>query len=115
VAVIVVVLIFVVMLVFSGFLIDLKSVFNWLSWIQWISAFRYSFGILTINEFRHINFCLPNATDICPLMGMEVLDKQGLGYTTGWDMWKYFFALTMMTIGFLALAYIQLSRIKKTK
>jgi ATP-binding cassette, subfamily G (WHITE), member 2 len=104
------------MLVFSGFFIDLASVFNWLSWIQWISAFRYSLNVLIINEFRgDILFCLANATNICPLTGSDVLNKRELQHTTDWDMWKHFFALCMMTTTFLIMAYIQLIRIKKTK
>jgi ATP-binding cassette subfamily G (WHITE) protein 2 len=115
VALIVVVLIFVIMFVFSGFLISLASVFDWLSWIQWISAFRYASNVLTINEFRHIQFCLANNTNICPTTGADILKNNALNSTTDWDMWKYFFALTMMTIIFFVLAYIQLFRIKKTK
>ena len=110
------VLMFILMLVFSGFFIDLKSVFNWLSWIQWISAFRYSLNTLVINEFRgNITFCLPNATNICPLTGSDVLNKRDLEHATDWDLWKNFFALCMMALTFFVLAYIQLIRIKKTK
>lgn len=103
------------MMVFTGFLVDLSSVFNWLSWIQWISAFRYGSNVLVINEFREMTFCLANYTDICPMNGTEILKKQSLDYATNWDLWKYFFALTMMTVTFLLLALIQLYRIKKTK
>ena len=103
------------MLVFTGFIVNLDSIFKWLSWIQWISAFRYSSNVLTINEFRNITFCLSNATYICPLTGAQVLDERDLPYASNWDLWKNFFALTMMAIGFLLLAYIQLVRIKKTK
>jgi ATP-binding cassette subfamily G (WHITE) protein 2 len=103
------------MFVFSGFLISLASVFDWLSWIQWISAFRYASNVLTINEFHHIQFCLANNTNICPTSGTDILQNKGLDYETDWHMWKYFFALTLMTITFFALAYIQLFRIKKTK
>lgn len=103
------------MMVFSGFLIDLKSVFNWLSWIQWISGFRYALNTLTVNEFRSSIFCLANATSVCPVLGTDVLDQRGLDHATDWDMWKYFFALSMMTLTFLVLAFIQLVRIKKTK
>jgi ATP-binding cassette, subfamily G (WHITE), member 2 len=110
------VLIFILMLVFSGFLIDLKSVFDWLSWIQWISAFRYALNTVTINEFRNnITFCLANASNVCPLTGSDVLDQRGFDHATDWDLWKNFFALCMMTTTFLLLAYIQLIRIKKTK
>jgi ATP-binding cassette subfamily G (WHITE) protein 2 len=115
VALIVVVLTFVVMFVFSGFLVELDSVFDWLSWIQWISAVRYSSNVLTVNEFRNIKFCLANFTDVCPMTGSEILTKQALDHATDWDMWKYFFALTMMAITFFLLTYIQLFRIKKTK
>jgi ATP-binding cassette subfamily G (WHITE) protein 2 len=115
VALIVVVLIFVIMLVFSGFIVELSSVFSWLSWIQWISAFRYASNVLTVNELRNITFCLANNTDVCPVMGSDVLQTQRVDYATDWDMWKYFFALSMMAITFLLLAYIQLFRIKKTK
>jgi hypothetical protein len=52
---------------------------------------------------------------VCPLTGSDVLEQQELDYDTDWDLWKYFFALSMMTITFFLLAYIQLFRIKKTK
>ncbi len=107
---------FILMMVFSGFLIDLSSVFVWLSWIQWVSAFRYALNVLIVNEFRgNITFCLANATNNCTLTGLNVLQQRGLDYASDWDMWKYFFALCMMVFTFLLLAYIQLVRIKKTK
>ncbi|CAF4157474.1 unnamed protein product, partial [Adineta steineri] len=112
VALIVVVLIFVVMLVFSGFLISLSSVFSWLSWIQWISAFRYASNVLTVNEFQNSYFCLSNATNICPVSGTRTLMKQEIDYSTDWDMWKYFFALTMIAITFFLLAFMRLLRVR---
>ena len=71
--------------------------------------------MLTVNEFRHAQFCFANATDICPMSGTNVLIRHEIDYASDWDMWKYFFALSMMAIGLLCLAYIQLFRIKKTK
>ena len=103
------------MMMFSGFLIDLASIFDWLSWIQWISAFRYASNVLTINEFKGLRLCLPNLTDICPFTGEAVLDKRGLAHEHAWDLWKHYLALTIMSILFFALAYIQLVRTKKTK
>lgn len=104
------------MVVFNGFLIDLNSVFVWLSWIQWISAFRYGFNVVVINEFNNnITFCLSNATSVCPTSGYDVLNERGIDHATSWDMWKYFFALCMMALTFFILAFIQLIRIKKTK
>ncbi|CAF3905554.1 unnamed protein product [Rotaria magnacalcarata] len=112
---IIVVLIFAVMMIFSGFLIDLTSVFSWLSWIQWISALRYASNVLPINEFQCLKLCLPNQINVCPMTGEDVLNDQGLSHGTAWDLWKHFFALTMMATTFFLLAYIQLHRIKKTK
>jgi hypothetical protein len=103
------------MMVFSGFLIKLTSVFNWLSWIQWISALRYASNVLTINEFQGLELCLPNQTNVCPMTGDQVLNDRGIDHGTAWDLWKNFFALTMMALGFFTLAFIQLLRIKKTK
>ncbi|CAF1995870.1 unnamed protein product [Rotaria magnacalcarata] len=56
VALIILVLIFVIMMVFSGFLVELESVFKFLRWIKWFSAFRYAYNVLIINEFRNQNF-----------------------------------------------------------
>jgi ATP-binding cassette subfamily G (WHITE) protein 2 len=115
VSLIVVVFIFVVMMVFSGFLIDLNSVFSFLQWLQWFSAFRYATNLLTINEFRHLIFCLSNNTQICPMTGEEVLTQRDILYDNNWDMWKNFLALVIMISGFLTMAYIQLLRMKKVK
>lgn len=103
------------MMVFSGFLIDLKSIFVSLRWIQWISAFRYATNILTINEFRNLSFCLENNTQICPLTGDQILIDRDIPYGTNWDLWKNFIALMMMIVVFLLLAFIELLRMKKVK
>ncbi|CAF3465198.1 unnamed protein product [Rotaria socialis] len=115
VALITVILIFVIMMMFTGFLIDLPSIFPWLSWMQWISAFRYASNVLTISEFQGLNFCSSNGTEFCPLTGEEVLAKRELTHVSSWDLWKNFFALTVMTIGLFVLAYIQLIRMKRKK
>jgi ATP-binding cassette subfamily G (WHITE) protein 2 len=102
-------------MIFSGFMVDLSSVFNWLSWIQWISPFRYASNMLTINEFRNITFCLSNMTNDCPMTGKDVLEQKKIDYKTDWDMWKNFLAIAIMTLAFFILAFIQLLRMKKTK
>jgi hypothetical protein len=103
------------MMVFSGFLIDLNSIFSFLQWIQWFSAFRYATNLLTINEFRNLTFCIPNNTKICPITGEQILIQRHISYANNWDMWKNFLALVIMIIGFLIMAYIQLLRMKKFK
>ncbi|CAF4071591.1 unnamed protein product [Rotaria magnacalcarata] len=83
--------------------------------LHWISAFRYASNVLTINEFQGLKLCLPNQTNVCLVMGEDVLSDRGIDHGTAWDLWKNFFALTMMTTIFFVLAYIRLLRIKKTK
>ncbi|CAF4816146.1 unnamed protein product, partial [Rotaria magnacalcarata] len=74
--------------------------------MQWISAFRYASNVLTISEFQGLNFCSSNGTEFCQLTGEEVLAKRELTHVSSWDLWKNFFALTVMTIGLFVLAYI---------
>ncbi|UJR24857.1 hypothetical protein I4U23_006226 [Adineta vaga] len=115
VSLIVVVFIFVLMMVFSGFLIDLQSIFSFLRWLQWISAFRYATNLLTINEFRNLTLCLTNNTHICPMKGEDILVQRNIPYENNWDMWKNLVALIIMIIIFLLMAFIQLIRMKKVK
>ncbi|CAF1259321.1 unnamed protein product [Rotaria sordida] len=114
VALILVILIYLVMMVFSGFIIALKSMFDWLSWIHWLSAFRYASNMLAMSEFRNLTFCLANDTHICPLTGLEVLHEKDMNFTTKWDLWKNYVVLLIMTVVFLILTHAQLLRIKKT-
>ncbi|CAF4166636.1 unnamed protein product [Rotaria magnacalcarata] len=86
----------VVMMLFSGFILDLSSVFGWLSWIQWISACRYASNILIINEFQGLTFCQPNNTHICPITGEQVIDDLDLPHGTAWDLWRNFIALVFI-------------------
>jgi ATP-binding cassette subfamily G (WHITE) protein 2 len=101
-------------LVFSGFLVDVTSVVSFLSWIKWISIFRYSNNIFAINEF--VGLTLYNSTNHTdPIDGIQILKQQNIDYSTQWDLWKNFVALAGITLSFLILTYIQLFRMKKTK
>jgi ATP-binding cassette subfamily G (WHITE) protein 2 len=107
---------FVLMMVFGGFLVELSSVVRFLSWIKWISIFRYSMNIITINEFSGLQLCLKNNSAICPINGTDIIHHVAhVDYETEWDLWKNFVALFSMTIIFFLLAYMQLLRMKKTK
>lgn len=103
------------MMVFSGFLIDLNSVFSFLQWIQWFSAFRYAMNLLTINEFTNLTFCLQNNTLSCSLTGEEILIEHNIPHANSWDIWQNLLALVIMIMSFLFLAYIQLLSMKKVK
>ncbi len=103
------------MMVFSGFLVDLSSVFSFLRWIKWVSAFRYASNVLYINEFRNLQFCLSNNTNVCPMSGNQVLNDRSIDHASDLDLWKYFFALTLMAAISFLLAYVKLLFIKKMK
>lgn len=115
VALIVIIFIFVVMMIFSGFLIDVKSIFTSLQWIRWFSAFRYSTNLLSINEFQGLVFCRSNETNHCFLTGEQVLTQQDIPHQTDWHFWSNYLALLLMILVSLLLSYIQLVRMKKTK
>ncbi len=102
-------------MVFSGFLVDLASVFSFLRWIKWVSAFRYASNVLYINEFRNLQFCLSNHTNVCPLSGNTVLQERSITHASNWDLWKYFFALILMAAISFFMAYVKLLFIKKFK
>lgn len=107
---------FVLMMVFGGFLVEVSSVIKVLSWIKWVSLFRYSMNIININEFNGLKFCLQNDTNTCPFDGKSIIENSlHIEYETDWDLWKNFVALGSMIIIYFTLTYIQLLRIKKTK
>jgi hypothetical protein len=104
---------FSMMMVVSGFLVNLNSIFSFLRWIQWISAIRYSSNLLSINEFRNLKFCLSNNTQICPLAGEQILMQRNISYDTNWDVWKNLLAISILALAFFVMTFIQLLRIKK--
>ncbi len=106
---------FVLMMIFGGFLVELSSIVSFLSWIKWISIFRYTMNIITINEFSGLELCLKNNSTICT-NGTDIIHNVAhIEYETQWDLWKNFVALGSMMMIFFILAYIQLLRMKKTK
>lgn len=108
-------LFYVLTFLFSGYLVQIKTVVKGLQWIQYFSIFRYTINILSINEFRGLTFIYPNGTNIPPKTGEDVLAELEIDHETTWDLWKNFVALSSMALGFLALTYLQLRFMKKTK
>uniref|UniRef100_A0A672KPG1 Broad substrate specificity ATP-binding cassette transporter ABCG2 n=1 Tax=Sinocyclocheilus grahami TaxID=75366 RepID=A0A672KPG1_SINGR len=43
--------------IFSGLLVNLKSIMDWLSWLKYLSIPRYGLEALEINEFVGLKFC----------------------------------------------------------
>lgn len=103
------------LIAFSGYILEIPSIVEFLAWIKWVSVFRYAANILSINEFTNLTLCLTNNTNICPLKGEDILKDQSIDYLKSWDLWKNFVAMGIMTFVCLFLSYVQLLRTRKTK
>ncbi|XP_045567367.1 broad substrate specificity ATP-binding cassette transporter ABCG2 [Salmo salar] len=108
---------FVFMMIFSGLLVNLPSIVEWLAWFQYLSIPRYGLTALQINEFVGLQLCgdIPLNGTLPPGMtctGEDFLKNQGIDYTA-WGLWQNHVALAIMTVIFLAIAYFKLRFIKK--
>uniref|UniRef100_A0A8C2FN55 Broad substrate specificity ATP-binding cassette transporter ABCG2 n=1 Tax=Cyprinus carpio TaxID=7962 RepID=A0A8C2FN55_CYPCA len=110
---------FIFMMIFSGLLVNLKSIMDWLSWLKYLSIPRYGLEALEINEFVGLKFCgnvsavmSSPAADILMCTGEQHLTFQGIDYSS-WGLWHNHIALTLMTLIFLIIAYIKLRFIPK--
>ncbi|KAL1249254.1 hypothetical protein QQF64_020259 [Cirrhinus molitorella] len=107
---------FVFMMIFSGLLVNLPSVADWLNWLKYLSIPRYGLAALEINEFTSLEFCdIRNTSgtlvDVCST-GEDFLNDQGIDYSP-WGLWQNHLALGIMTSIFLVIAYLKLRFIKK--
>ncbi|XP_032419474.1 broad substrate specificity ATP-binding cassette transporter ABCG2d [Xiphophorus hellerii] len=119
---------FVFMMIFSGLLVNLPSIVDWLAWLKYFSIPRYGFAALKINEFVGLNFCeeppiqntnmsattagcgVSAAGQMCT--GEQYLDYLGIEYSS-WGLWENHVALTVMMVVFLFIAYLKLRYIRK--
>ncbi|CAF1440836.1 unnamed protein product [Rotaria magnacalcarata] len=86
---------FVLMMIFGGFLVVVSSVGKYLSWIKWVSLFRYAINIITINEFEGLEICPRNNPNNCTMSGTYVINNDAhIQYNNDWDLWYNFVALT---------------------
>uniref|UniRef100_A0A3P9M5N3 ATP-binding cassette, sub-family G (WHITE), member 2c n=1 Tax=Oryzias latipes TaxID=8090 RepID=A0A3P9M5N3_ORYLA len=97
---------FVFMMVFGGYLVNLNAMLDWLSWLKWISIFRYGLNAAFINEMKGQVFYSNNT--IFP--GELYLVSLGLDYSV-WGFWQNIVALLGIIIICMILAYVQLRRI----
>ncbi|XP_048579774.1 broad substrate specificity ATP-binding cassette transporter ABCG2 [Nematostella vectensis] len=102
---------YVFMMVFSGVLVNLGSVGAWLSWIKYISIFRYAVESLEANELEGMVFHCGAVNMSCPT-GDEYLSAQGV---KPGDLWYNELALGSMTVILLLFAYLSLRLVKKEK
>ncbi|CAG14260.1 unnamed protein product, partial [Tetraodon nigroviridis] len=94
---------FVFMMVFGGYLVNLNSMLNWLSWVKWISIFRYGLNAAFINEFTGQLFY--SNTSVVP--GEALLEMQDIDYSV-WGFWQNQVALLGIILVCMTLAYVQL-------
>uniref|UniRef100_A0A671QH35 ATP-binding cassette, sub-family G (WHITE), member 2a n=1 Tax=Sinocyclocheilus anshuiensis TaxID=1608454 RepID=A0A671QH35_9TELE len=102
--------------IFSGLLVNLPGVADWLNWLKYFSIPRYGLAALEINEFTGLNFCdmrniSSTLVEVCST-GEDFLSEQGIDYST-WGLWQNHLALGIMTLIFLIIAYLKLRFIKK--
>ncbi|XP_051939618.1 broad substrate specificity ATP-binding cassette transporter ABCG2-like isoform X2 [Hippocampus zosterae] len=117
---------FVFMMIFSGLLVNLPSIMDWLAWLKYLSIPRYGLAALKINEFVGLKFCqntnVSAAVTACncsagPTVGLtctgeQYLDYLGIRYNT-WGLWENHVALAVMLVAFLLISYLKLRYIKK--
>jgi ATP-binding cassette, subfamily G (WHITE), member 2 len=115
VALVMVICVYVTMMLFSGFLIDLQSVAGFLRWLQWLSVFRYASNVLAINEFRNSSLCSLPGSLICLVRGEEILERRHIAHATDWDLWTNIGALAAIAVVSFLLTFIQLSRVARVR
>ncbi|XP_054447731.1 broad substrate specificity ATP-binding cassette transporter ABCG2-like [Pteronotus mesoamericanus] len=108
---------FVFMMIFSGLLVNLRTVVSWLSWLQYLSIPRYGYAALLHNEFLGQNFCpglnitANNTCSFAICTGEEFLVNQGIDLSS-WGLWKNHIVLACMIVIFLTIAYVKLLFLK---
>nr|KAF6500795.1 hypothetical protein HJG59_007846 [Molossus molossus] len=97
---------FVFIMIFSGLLVNRRTVVPWLSWLQYWSIPRYGCAALQHNEFLGQNFCpglnvtANNTCSFAICTGEEYLMDQGIDLSP-WGLWQHHVALASMTVIFL--------------
>ncbi|NXF59621.1 ABCG2 protein, partial [Ciccaba nigrolineata] len=109
---------FVLMLIFSGLLVNLPSVMGWLNWLKYFSIPRYGLTVSSCPpDISGELLVLHSNTNFCPMLfcrcsGEAYLCSQGIA-PTNWAMWENLVALFCMTVIFLIIAYAKLRFMRK--
>ena len=104
---------FVFMMLFSGFLVRVADIPDWLHWLKDFSIFKYGLANLQINELRGMTFtgCGHHRNVTCEVTGDLYLETQDVEATM-MTVWTNIAALGGITTVLLVLSYVQLRRIK---
>ncbi|ELU05928.1 hypothetical protein CAPTEDRAFT_106482 [Capitella teleta] len=117
------ILIVIISMIFGGFFVNLDTMGDWLSWLQYVSIFRYGLNALMIVELKDQSYCtnitVPVFQEVCALdcsqYGNDYLRNNGIGFETSWDFWQNEVALCGLLTFFLVIAFILLQNINKYK
>ena len=125
---------YILMMIFSGILLNVDSLPVWLRWFQYFSLYRLALLTLFISELVGVEFCLDsyrkltsngtcfNATysfagqTISTIhTGEEYLGSHGIQYREPFDVWRGVLGLFIYAIILFIFAYIALRLLKKEK
>uniref|UniRef100_A0A3Q2P4F6 ATP-binding cassette, sub-family G (WHITE), member 2a n=1 Tax=Fundulus heteroclitus TaxID=8078 RepID=A0A3Q2P4F6_FUNHE len=99
--------------IFAGLLVNLPSIVSWLAWLKYLSIPRYGLSALQANEFTGLFYRqIDSIVRVSYRTGEFFLEEQGVLYSS-WGLWQNHLAMAVMTICFLAIAYLKLRFIKK--
>uniref|UniRef100_A0A8C7YZI8 ATP-binding cassette, sub-family G (WHITE), member 2a n=1 Tax=Oryzias sinensis TaxID=183150 RepID=A0A8C7YZI8_9TELE len=91
------------MMIFAGLLVNLPSIAGWLAWLNTAPRSALCRGTSSPETVTFI---------VCSCTGEEFLDQQGVLHDS-WGLWQNHLALGVMTLVFLAIAYLKLRFIRK--
>ncbi|XP_072051510.1 broad substrate specificity ATP-binding cassette transporter ABCG2-like [Amphiura filiformis] len=95
------------MLMFSGFIININSIMSWLAWLKYINIIFYSYNTVVANEISGQVFCNPFPDNSTCAIGDDYLDQQGIDFSTR-GLWINQIGMACITIGCFTLTYIRL-------
>lgn len=102
-------------MLFGGFFVNLETAPKWISWIQYISVFKWGYQPLVINEFLDLKLtCLDNELiragnmTVCPITeGERVLQSLAISPTTE-ALWQGIWVMAILFVGFRVSAWLLL-------
>lgn len=95
---------------FGGFFLSDKNVPKWLSFIQYLSPFRYAFRAIAANQYYGVEYSCPENSSKCPFAkGEDVLTFMGMGNVV---LWQEFMIMCGMLAFYFIAGYISLRYIK---
>ena len=94
----------------GGLMVNVEQLPSWISWVQYLSWFRFGYENFIVNEFDDkIDFPCQNGfgkdTTFCLKSGKAVMDKLHFNPSNFYPNW---IVMTLYTVGIYALGYVGL-------